>query len=76
MTRKERIEKMLQELRYEIEVGMMQGDIDESLGFEFIVPTSKAIKGGVVVCSFRSRPTPAQHVYGFDNREPRLKIVK
>jgi hypothetical protein len=31
MTRKERIERMLLELRYEVEIGMMQGDIDETL---------------------------------------------
>ena len=73
--RKERIEKMLQELRYEIEVGMMQGDIDETLGFEFVVPVSKNIPNGVVWCSFRTRPTPGYMVRpGF--LEPKLKIVK
>lgn len=77
MTRKERIEKMLHELRYEVEIGMLQGDIDESLVFEFLVPTSKAIPNGVVHCSFRARPMLRQraiHYMGID--EPRLKLVK
>ena len=77
MSRKERIEKMLHELRYEIEVGMMQGDIDETLSFRFVVPTSKAIPDGVVVCEFRTRPTPTPRGYaGFDTAEPRLRVVK
>lgn len=75
MTRQERIEKMLDELRYEVEIGMMQGEIDETLGFEFIVPISKSIPDGIVVCSFRTRPT---HGYAFGGLEapPRLKVVK
>ena len=77
MTRKERIEKMLRELRYEVEVGMLQGDIDESIGFEFFVPTSKAIKNGVVHCSFRTRPMHRQDAFGhFGMDEPRLKLIK
>lgn len=72
MDRKERIEKILHELRYEIEVSMMQGEIDETLWFEFVVPVSKVIPNGVVVCSFRTRPT----LYYRDGIEPRLKVVK
>lgn len=75
MTRKERIEKMLHELRYEVEVGMIQGDIDETLVFEFIVPVSKAIPLGVVMCSFRTRPVPG-HTAHPGHFEPRLKVVK
>ena len=76
MTRQERIEKMLHELRYEIEIGMMQGEIDESLGFEWIVPTSKAIPEGVVFCSFRTRPMHRQIAYGVGAEQPRLNVVK
>jgi len=36
--RQERIEKLLHELRYEIERGMMEADIDETMGFRFYVP--------------------------------------
>lgn len=76
MTRSERIEKMLHELRYEIEVGMMQGDIDETLGFRFIVPVSKSVPEGVVVCEFRTRPMHRQNAFGIGCEEPRLRVVK
>ena len=77
MTRKERIEKMLHELRYEVEIGMLQGEIDESIGFEFFVPTSKSIPNGVVHCSFRTRPMHRQYVMEhMGMNEPRLKLVK
>lgn len=76
MIRKERIERMLQELRYEIEIGMMQGEIDETLGFEFFVPASKSIPNGVVMCSFRTRPMPG-YALSLDHRQQtRLKVVK
>ena len=75
MTRKERIERMLHELRYEVEVGMMQGDIDETLNFEFFVPVSKSIPRGVVACSFKTRPVP-KYELSHDHCEPRLRIVK
>ena len=76
MLRKERIERMLHELQYEIEVGMMQGEIDESLTFQFIVPISKAIPEGVVVCMFKTRPTHRQIAFGVGQEKPRLKVVK
>ena len=76
MTRKERIERMLHELRYEVEIGMLQGDIDECIGFEFFVSTSKEIPNGVVHCSFRTRPMHRQHAMGYGYNEPRLKIIK
>lgn len=73
--RKERIEKLLQELRYEVERGMMAREIDESIGFRFFVPISQAIPDGVVFCEFRTRPMP-RHAMGLDDLTPRLKIVK
>lgn len=76
MLRQERIEKLLHELRYEIEVGMMQGEIDETLGFHFIVPISKKIPDGVVVCRFETRPAHRQNAFGIGMEEPRLRIVK
>jgi hypothetical protein len=71
--RRERIEKILFELRYEVERGMLDGDIDETLSFDFVVPLSKQIPDGVVVCEFRTRPTPR---YQVDCVEPRLRLVK
>ena len=73
--RRERIEKLLNELRYEVERGMLERDIDETLGFQFYVPISNVIPDGVVVCQFKTRPIPR---YMMDQMEmqPRLKLVK
>jgi hypothetical protein len=73
--RKERIEKLLHELRYEVERGMLEGDIDETVGFRFYVPLSKAIPDGVVFCEFRTRPVPRYYMHP-DDLQPRLKLVK
>lgn len=54
--RKERIERLLHELKYEITRGMMEGEIDEHMGFTFIVPVSKVYRKGVVHCEFRTLP--------------------
>lgn len=75
MTRSERIEKLLHELRYEVERGMMERDIDEEMGFRFYVPVSHKIPDGVVFCEFRTRPVP-QYMVDSADLQPRLKIVK
>lgn len=70
----ERIQRLFDELRHEITRGMMEGEIDESMGFRFIVPVSKSIPNGVVWCEFRSRPVPG---YAVDpSEQPTLRIVK
>ena len=76
MTRQERIEKMLEELEYEITVGMTQGEFDETLTYTFIVPVSHNQPNGVVLCEFRTRPVHRQVIAGYGFVEPRLKIVK
>lgn len=73
--RRERIEKLLHELRYEVERGMMEKDIDETMGFRFYVPISRAIPDGVVFCEFRTRPVP-RYEMNPDDIQPRLRIVK
>lgn len=73
--RQERIEKLLHELRYEVERGMLERDIDETMGFRFYVPLSRAIPGGVVFCEFRTRPVP-RHMMIPDDLQPRLRLVK
>ena len=73
--RMERIEKLLHELRYEVERGMMERDVDEHLTFRFVVGTSRKIPNGVVACEFRTRPTPMGH-FSPDDLEPRLRVVK
>jgi hypothetical protein len=73
--RQERIEKLLHELRYEVSRGMMEGEIDEQLGFRWVVGVSKNIRDGVVACEFRTRPVPRGHMSP-DDLEPRLRVVK
>lgn len=73
--RQERIERLLEELRYEVTRGMLDREIDEHLGFRFTVPISQHFKNGVVACEFRTRPMPA-YSFSLDDHEPRLRVVK
>jgi hypothetical protein len=73
--RQERIEKLLYELRYEVERGMIERDIGEEMGFRFYVPRSQKILNGVVFCEFRTRPVPRVLMHP-DDLQPRLKLVK
>jgi len=73
--RRERIERLLAELRYEIERGMLEREISETMSYRFYVPISQAIPGGVVRCQFSTRPTPRMSMDP-DDSEPRLKVVK
>lgn len=73
--RRERIEKLLHELRYEVERGMLERDIDEEMVFRWAVPISQKIKDGVVLCEFRTRPAPRYQV-DMDDLQPRLRVVK
>lgn len=75
--RLERIERLLKELEYEIIRGMMDGEIDETLHFQFVVPRSKMIPDGMIICKFESRPVTkyaidSNHLYNGS----RLRIVK
>ena len=72
--RMERIEKLLHELEYEVTRGMMEADIEEEIGFCFIVPISKAIPKGIVRCEFRTRPMP-DYYRTMEDLKPRLRIV-
>lgn len=74
--RQERIERLLNELRYEVERGMMEGEVDEDLGFIFYVPLSKSIPRGVVRCEFRTRPTPTYMLDPRDMDSPKLRVIK
>jgi len=72
--RMERIERLLNELKYEVTRGLMEQEIDEEIGFRFIVPVSQKIPDGQVFCEFRTRPvTRTQFFPGHE--QPRLKIV-
>ena len=72
--RVERVDRLLAELRYEITRGMIEGELDESLGFRFVVPCSKSIPEGVVWCEFITRPR-LRHWVGMVE-EPKLRVVK
>jgi hypothetical protein len=76
--RQERIGRLLNELRYEIERGMMEREIGEEMTFQFVVPISSKIPDGVVWCRFNTRPVHRHDVLGYDMTlyEPRLKLVK
>jgi len=74
--RMERIERLLQELRYEVERGMMEREVDETLTFRFVVPISQTFREGVVCCEFHTRPTPRYMAFMPEPEGPRLKVVK
>jgi len=73
--RQERVEKLLHELRYEIERGMMEKEIAEEMTFRFYVPISSKIPDGVVFCEFHTRPIPRWSMNP-DSLQPRLRLVK
>jgi hypothetical protein len=73
--RRERIEKLLHELRYEVERGMLERDIPEQIDFRFYVPLSNSIPDGVVFCEFRTQPIQRWQMSPEDAR-PRLRLVK
>lgn len=74
--RKERIERLLLELRYEVERGMVDREIEEQLSFVFIVPLSTAIPSGVVWCEFRTRPMLSYMVPSDYLRDgPKLRVI-
>ena len=72
--RKDRIERLLRELEYEVTRGVMEREIEEQIGFRFIIPISNSIPDGQVFCEFRARPTPRGNFIG-EPEKPRLKIV-
>ncbi len=79
LERLERIERLLDELRYEVTRGMMDGECpDETMIFRFMVPVSKAIPDGMVYCEFRTRPVTREHgmFVGLEPLEPKLRVVK
>ena len=70
--RLERIERILEELEYEVVRGIMDNEIDETIMFRFRVPISRHIKDGIVECQFTTRPTLP---YFDDPTKDRLRLV-
>lgn len=73
--RQVRIERLLKELEYEVTRGMMEREIDETLTFQFCVPVSQCIPGGMVRCRFVTRPVTGLFVGLDDYNTPKLKVV-
>ena len=74
--RMERIERLLEELKYEVTRGMMENEIEEEIGFRFVVPVSRRYHRGVVHCEFRTMPVEHFGMIGPPDAKPRLRLVK
>lgn len=73
--RLERITRLLKELQYECQRGMMEREIEEEIGFRFVVPVSRHFPNGVVMCEFLTRPVPCYAGF-LSDPEPRLRVVE
>ena len=74
--RMERITRLLRELEYEVTRGILENEIDEQIGFQFVIPRSRNLPNGIVLGRFETRPTPS---FGVDPRVglgPQLKVVE
>lgn len=74
-SRIERIEKLMYQLRDEIEHGVIAGDINEKLAFDFYIPFSRRIKKGMVYCLFETKPIGTE-MMNIDLVEKRMDLVK
>lgn len=79
--RLERIKRLLDELRYEVERGMMDREIDsETLVYRWVVPHSSTFpnRQAGVICEFRTRPVV--NVFDYlgpqDLRAVGLQVIK
>lgn len=71
----EKITQLLHELKFELERGFIEGDIDETITFEFVHPNSRSIPGGSVYARFQTRPS----IHDGQTQKagkPRLELVK
>lgn len=75
--RMERIERLLRELEYEVTRGVMENEVDEDIGFRFIIPISRKIPKGIVCCEFRTRPAQSYEAGYYGTHEAsKLRLVK
>lgn len=70
--RRERIERLLRELEYEITRGVMEREIEPEMGWSKIMPGGPT---GEVVAEFRVRPLAPGQWHMNDHRPPRLRVV-
>lgn len=74
--RMERINRLLNELRYELEHGFMDREIDETIVYRFMYPLSQSLPGGVIFCKFETRPMPSGIAAILGEDKPKLELVK
>lgn len=68
--RKERIERLFYELKYELTRGVLEGEVDEQIGYRFVVPQSKTPGKDIVHAEFRMIPIKSSELE--NNRWPKL----
>ena len=74
--RMERINRLLRELEYEVTRGIMENEIDEEIGFRFLIPISRKVPGGIVGAEFRTRPGQSYDaIYYGAHEAPKLKVI-
>lgn len=74
--RKERINRLLHELEYELTRGVMENEIQEEMFWQHIFPISRSIPGGVVAMEFKMRPLPGYlWPLSFEPTKARLRLV-
>lgn len=70
--RRERIERLLRELEYEITRGIMEREIEPEMGWRKIIPGGPT---GTVFAEFTVRPRTEGQWGVDDHRPPRLHVV-
>jgi len=70
--RRERIERLLRELEYEVTRGVMDREIEPQMGWSKIMPGGPT---GEVVAEFRVRPLARGQWHMDDRSPPRLYVV-
>lgn len=74
--RMERIERLFNELRYELERGFMDREIDETISYRFMYPISQSIPGGIIFCKFETKPMTSGIAAILGEDKPKLELVK
>jgi len=74
--RADRIDRLLNELKYEMTRGMMENEIEEEWALAFVIPISRHFRQGVVLCEFRSKPVPRYQISIDIANGADLKIVR
>lgn len=73
--RMDRIQRLLDDLKREVEIGFVQREIDETLMLRWLVPVSSAIPGGAVFCEFRTQPIPFAQAAMMAGSRPNIRLV-